>query len=65
MEILLKEVMKKNHLSIRQVSLWTGISKSAVDRIARGEESPTMDQMEALEAGLGVKISDLYRSDFQ
>ena len=65
MEILLKEVMKKNHLSIRQVSLWTGISKSAVDRIERGEASATMDQMEALEAGLGVKISDLYRSDFQ
>lgn len=43
----------------------TGVSKSTINRISNNQISPTMDVMEQLAKGLGIKISDLYSSDFQ
>lgn len=65
MEILLWEIMRDRNLTIRQVSIMTGLSRSTVHRVECGAVSPTMDQMEQLAAGLKVRISDLYHSDFQ
>ncbi|CUX27894.1 helix-turn-helix protein [Clostridium sp. C105KSO13] len=52
-------------LSVRQVSLMTGISKSAIQKIINNQESPTMDTMEKLASGLKVTIADLYKSRFK
>ena len=65
MKILLRAVMKQRHISVRQVAIKTGISKSTIERIAIGEVSPTMHQMERLAAGLHMRISALYRSRYQ
>ena len=65
MKILLREVMQRRHLTIRQVSIMTKLPKSTIERIALEEISPTMNQMERLAAGLHVRISDLYRSRYQ
>lgn len=56
--------MHAHNLTIRQVEILTGVSKSTIGRIINGQISPTMDTMEQLAKGLKVKITDLYESDF-
>ncbi len=65
MRILLDEIMNQKKLSNRQVEVMTGISKSTVDNIAKHKRIPRMDTMEKLAAGLKVRISDLYESDYK
>ena len=65
MKILLDKIMYEKNLSIRQVSILTGIPKSTIADIMSGKVSPRMDTMEQLAAGLKIKIADLYESDFQ
>ena len=65
MKILLEDIMTNKKLSIRQVSLLTGIPKSTVDDIVAGRKSPRMDTIEKLAKGLKVRISDLYDSPYK
>ena len=62
MNILLSKIMYEKNLSVRQVSILTGVSKSAVNKIMNGEVSPTLDTLERLARGLKIHISDLYES---
>lgn len=64
MRILLDKIMYNKNLSIRQVSILTGLSKSTISRIANGDVSPTADTLEQLAKGLKVRISDLIESDY-
>lgn len=64
MKILLDKIMYEKNLSIRQVSILTGIPKSTIADIMSEKVSPRMDTMEQLAAGLKVRIADLYESDF-
>ena len=65
MKILLDEYMYKKNLTVRQVSILTGIPKSTIHDIMNNRVSPTMNIMEQLAAGLKIKISNLYESDFK
>lgn len=65
MKILLGEIMYKKNLSIRQVSIMTGISKSTINRIMNGEISPTADTLECLAKGLEIHICDLIESPYK
>ena len=65
MKILLDKIMYDKNLSIRQVSILTGVPRSTIADIMSGRTSPRMDTMEQLAAGLKVRIADLYESDFQ
>lgn len=65
MKILLDKIMYEKNLSIRQVSILTGVPRSTIADITSGKTSPRMDTMEQLAAGLKVRIADLYESDFQ
>lgn len=62
MKILLDKIMYEKNLSVRQVSIATGVSKSTINRIMRGEVSPTMDTIELIAKGLKIRISDLFES---
>lgn len=64
MRILLDKIMYNKNLSVRQVSILTGLSKSTVSRIANGDVSPTADTLEQLAKGLKIRISDLIESDY-
>ena len=64
MRILLDKIMYKRNLSVRQVSILTGLSKSTISRIANGDVSPTADALERLAKGLKIRISDLIESDY-
>lgn len=57
--------MHNKNLTIRQVSLMTGLPKSTISDIASGKASPRMETMERLAAGLHIRIADLYESPFK
>lgn len=57
--------MYRRNLTIRQVSIMTGVPRSTIADIASGKASPRMDTMEQLAAGLKVRITDLYESPYQ
>lgn len=65
MKILLYKIMYSKNLSVRQVSLLTGISKSTISRIMNGDVSPTANQLELLAKGLKVRISDLIDTPYK
>ena len=57
--------MYDKNLSVRQVSIMTGVSKSTINRIVNGQVSPTLDTVEQLEKGLHLKVTDIFESDIQ
>lgn len=65
MKILLDEIMYSKNLSVRQVSIMTGIPKSTVYDIMTGRKIPRIDTMEVIAAGLKIRISDLYESPYK
>lgn len=65
MKILLGEIMYQRNLTIRQVSLLTGLPKSTISDIASGSTSPRMETVEQLAAGLKIKITDLFESPYK
>lgn len=65
MRILLDKIMYSKNLTVRQVSILTGIPKSTINDIMNHKKMPRMDTMEKLAAGLKLKISDLYDSDYK
>jgi transcriptional regulator with XRE-family HTH domain len=65
MKILLDKIMYEKNLSVRQVSIMTGVSKSAINKIMNDEVSPTIDTLERLAKGLKIRISDLLDSPYK
>lgn len=65
LKILLDEIMYWKNLSVRQVSIMTGIPKSTVYDIMTGRKIPRIDTMEVIAAGLKIRISDLYESPYK
>lgn len=65
MKILLGDIMCEKNLTLRQVSVMTGIPRSTVSDILTGRTSLRMETMEQLAAGLKVHITDLFESPFK
>ena len=65
LKILRDEIMYLKNLSVRQVSIMTGIPKSTVYDIMTGRKIPRIDTMEVIAAGLKIRISDLYESPYK
>ena len=65
MKILLDKIMYDKNLSIRQLSIITGIPKSTISDIASGRTMPRIDTLEIIAKGLKARISDLYESDYK
>lgn len=64
MKILLGDYMHKNNLTARQVAIYTGVSKSTINRIANNQISPRMDTLEQIAKGLKIPFSSLFYTDF-
>jgi transcriptional regulator with XRE-family HTH domain len=65
MKMLLDKIMYDKNLSIRQVSIMTGVPKSTINDIAVGKTMPRIDTLETIAKGLKIRISDLYESDYK
>ena len=64
-KILLKEILRKRRISYRQAEYMTGIIKSALQSIAEGNKSPSLDTMEQIAEGLHIKITDIFDSKYK
>lgn len=52
-------------MTLVELSELTGLSKSTLNNIENEKNSPTMAQMEAIAKALGVRITDLFESDYK
>jgi transcriptional regulator with XRE-family HTH domain len=65
MEILTWQARNNKKVTLVKLSGLTGISKSTLNNIENGRVSPTIKQLEIIAKALGVKISDLYESQYK
>lgn len=65
MEILTWQARNNKKVTLVKLSGLTGISKSTLNNIENGRVSPTIKQLETIAKALGVKISDLYESQYK
>lgn len=57
--------MYQRKLTIRQVSIMTGVPKSTISDIVSERTSPRLETLEKLAAGLKVHITDLFDSPYK
>lgn len=62
--MLLQEIMYSKNLTVRQVSILTGVSHSTVSDICNGA-IPRLDTLEKLAKGLDIHITDLFESPYK
>lgn len=62
MRILLANIMYEKNLSIRQVSLMSGVSKSSIQECMNENSNPKIQTLEKLAKGLKCHITDLFDS---
>lgn len=60
-EILLKDVREKKNLSLNDLSKKTGISKSHLNYIERGEKEPSLSMIIRIAVALNIDEKELYR----
>lgn len=65
MEILLADIMYTKKLTVRQVSILTGLPKSTISDIMIGRTIPRIDTLECIAKGLNIRITDLFSSPFK
>ena len=61
MEIKVWDKRSEKGITLKELSLRTGISKSALQRIESGKVSPTLEKLEIIAKALGVRITDLFK----
>lgn len=60
-KIILREVRKGKNLSIKQLSVLSGVSTGHISNIENGLKMPTIDILVRLATALGVKPEELYQ----
>ena len=65
MEILIAKVRYKKGYTLERLAKRSGIGKSTINNIENGKTSLRLSQLEAIAIALGVKISDLYDSEYK
>lgn len=61
MEIKVWDKRSEKGITLKELSLRTGISKSALQRIESGKVSPTLEKLEKIAKALGVRVTDLFK----
>lgn len=64
-QILLKEILIKKNITYRQAEILTGVSKSALQAIANEKRDPRLSTLEQIATGLGIKMTDLFDSEYK
>lgn len=65
MKILLSKIVYEKNLSIRQLSIMSGVPKSTIQEYMNEDSNPKIKALEQLAKGLHCRISDLYESPFK
>ena len=65
MKVLLWETRTSKGFTLMELSKKSGIGKSTINNIENGKVSPTLFQLEMIAIALGVKITDLFESEYK
>lgn len=65
LEVLTWRARAEKGLTLKQLEELTGIGKTTLNNIENGLVWPTLKQLEDIARALGVRISDLYESDYK
>lgn len=65
MDIKIYEARTKRKLTLQNLAMLSGVSKSTLNRIENGITSPNMIQMEAIAKAMNAHITELFESDFK
>lgn len=65
MKILTWQARNNKKVTLVKLSKMTGISKSTLNNIENEKVSPTITELEAIAKALGMKITDLFDSDYK
>lgn len=65
MDIKIYEARTKRKLTLQDLAMLSGVSKSTLNRIENGITSPNMAQMEAIAKAMNAHITELFESDFK
>ena len=60
----IQEIMDGKKLTYRKLSRMTGISWSALQKIANYERTPTQDTMIAIAKGLNMKVGEVFDLEY-
>ncbi|MCI7130324.1 MAG: helix-turn-helix domain-containing protein [Lachnospiraceae bacterium] len=64
MKILIADIIFQKNLSLRQVSILTGVPKSTLGKLCNGSV-PRLDTLEQIAKGLQVRMQNLYDSPWK
>ena len=65
MKILTWQARNNKKVTLVKLSKITGISKSTLNNIENEKVSPTIAELETIAKALGMKITDLFDSDYK
>lgn len=65
MKILTWQARNNKKVTLVKLSKITGISKSTLNNIENEKVSPTIAELEAIAKALGMKITELFDSDYK
>lgn len=65
MKILTWQARNNKKVTLVKLSKMTGISKSTLNNIENEKVSQTIAELEAIAKALGMKITDLFDSDYK
>lgn len=60
----IQQIMDNKNISYRQLSKMTGISWSALHKIANFDRSPTQDTIIAIAKGLNMKVIEVFNLEY-
>ena len=63
MKILLAKIMFEHELSVRQVSVLTGVPPSTIEKTMREDSNQTIRTLHKISKGLKIPITDLFSVD--
>lgn len=65
MKILTWQARNNKKVTLVKLSKMTGISKSTLNNIENEKVSPTIAELESIAKALGMKITDLFDSNYK
>lgn len=65
MQILLWEARTARRFTLLQLAKRSGIGKSTLNNIENGRVSPTLLQLETIAIVLGIRITDMFESEYK
>lgn len=59
--LLVKKIRKEQHLTLKQLSIKSGVSTTHINDIEKGEKGPSLEIMIKLAKALNTSIESLYK----